>query len=244
VAKPKRGIEALRLLRVIAALLLVALVIGGIILSRTAHIESWTDALDQLAHATPLPGWLLFTILQIVVAAFGFLPASLMAIAAGAAYGLWWGFLLSTVGTMVGGSLAFLLSRTALRPLIERMLARNKHFVRFDAAVSADGWKSICLMRMSPVMPFAATSYGLGLTSIGLRTFAIGTLASLPALLAYVAIGTFGETGFELERHQIGIARAGMLALGAAATILAIFRLRTLMVRNLGKPAASSQPSS
>src|SRR5271166_6000545 len=41
--------------------------------------------------------------------------------------------------------------------------------------------RALSLLRLSPVMPFSVTSYMLGLSSIDLRSYTIGTLASLPA---------------------------------------------------------------
>jgi uncharacterized membrane protein YdjX (TVP38/TMEM64 family) len=59
-----------------------------------------------------------------------------------------------------------------------------------------DGWKLVRMLRISPIMPFAATSYMVSLSSICLRDYAVGTLASLPALCGYVLIGTLADAGF------------------------------------------------
>ena len=61
--------------------------------------------------------------------------------------------------------------------------------------LAQDGWRIVCLLRVSPVMPFAATSYVLGMSAVGIQAYVLGTLASLPALLGYVYIGTLAEAG-------------------------------------------------
>ena len=82
-------------------------------------------------------------------------------------------------------------------------------------------------------MPFAATSYGLGLTGIGRRDFLIGTLASLPALLGYVAVGAFGQAGLAVGRTGDGWLRWALPLAGIAAILLAVARLQAMMRRRL-----------
>ena len=50
------------------------------------------------------------------------------------------------------------------------------------------------LLRISPVMPFAATSYMFGLSSIDPRGYILGTPASLPSLCGNVLIDTLADT--------------------------------------------------
>ena len=82
----------------------------------------------------------------------GVVPASLLGIAAGGVYGVVLGFLLAAAGTLIGGWLAFKLARSLLRPWVERMLARRGpgRMARLDEAVTRDGWRFVCLLRISP----------------------------------------------------------------------------------------------
>ena len=68
-------------------------------------------------------GAVLFSILQVLVAVSGILPASLLGVAAGGIYGLVPGFLLTAVSSMAGAVAAFFLSRSLFRPTIERLIA-------------------------------------------------------------------------------------------------------------------------
>ena len=86
-------------------------------------------------------------------------------------------------------------------------------------------------------MPFAATSYGLGLTRLDLRSFTLGTLASLPALLGYVAVGALGNAGLSLGSRDAGLLRMTLLALGAVGTMLFVIRLRRLIQKTLARTA-------
>lgn len=178
-------------------------VIGGTALLAAVAVgslfgEQWSGAvltvLERLRHLGWI-GWLIFALLQTLVALIGILPASLLGLAAGAVYGVALGFGLSAIGIMLGAAIAFALTRSALRPAIAHKLAANQRLARLDHAVGRDGWRLVLLMRVSPVMPFSLTSYALGLSAISPRDYALGTLAALPALLLYVAIGTLSRSG-------------------------------------------------
>ena len=226
-------------LRVALAAFLVVLVAAGIVVVRL-----WPDAVSHLIdRATRFErmlgaaGWVLAALLQVLIALCGILPASVGALAAGLVYGVVGGFVLSAVGTLVGAALAFLLTRTLFRPLIARTLQRRPRFARLDDAVSRDGWRLVCLLRISPVMPFAVTSYALGLTALSFRSYAIGTLASLPALLGYVVLGHLSGSGLTaLAAHRNGWLHWTLLLLAIVATALLTLKLGQILRQVLRLP--------
>ena len=198
----------------------------------------WADRilllLDQLRRLGPL-GWVIFFGLQALVALIGFLPASLLGLAAGAVYGVPLGFALSAAGVLVGAGLAFALARSTFRPSIARLVEGRARLGRMDMAVARDGWRLVCLMRISPVMPFSLTSYALGLTGIRFRCYTIGTLASLPALFLYVVLGTLGAHGLAAQSAGSPLHMA-LIAVGLAATLLLTLRLGQILARALRMP--------
>jgi uncharacterized membrane protein YdjX (TVP38/TMEM64 family) len=203
---------------------------------------SWTGQilalLDRLRHLGPL-GWLIFFGLQTLVALIGFLPASLLGLAAGAVYGVPLGFMLSAAGVLTGAVLAFILTRSAFRPAIARLIEGRARLNQLDRAVSHDGWRLVCLMRVSPVMPFSVTSYALGLTGIKFRCYAIGTLASLPALLLYVVLGTLGAHGLAAQNAGRSPLHLVLIGVGIAATVLLTLRLGQILAKALRMPVTS-----
>ncbi len=185
-------------------------------------------------------GWLLAALVQVVIALCGILPASIGGLAAGLVYGIVGGFMVSAFGTLAGAALAFLLARSLFRPLIVRMLWRHPRFARLDEAVARDGWRLVCLLRISPVMPFAMTSYALGLTSLDLRSYAIGTLASLPALFGYVVLGALsGRSLGALASHEAQPLHWALLVLAIVATLLLILKLGSVVRYVIRLPEAS-----
>lgn len=175
--------------------------------------------------------WLAFGAGQVLVAASGVLPASMIAMMAGASLGFLPGLALSAVATLLGGWIAFVLCRTALRGWIAKLLGRHPAMTRLDAAITGEGWRMVALLRVSPVMPFALTSYGIGLTRISQRDFLLGTLASLPALVGYVALGALGRQGVVMAEGGASLWRFVALGLGVAVVFYASFRVKQAVGR-------------
>jgi len=171
---------------------------------------------------------MLFGAILIAIALSGFIPGSLIGILAGTVYGLSIGFLIATVSTLLGALLAFLLARSLLRPLLTKLLATRARLQGFDTALARDGWRFVCLLRMSPVMPFAVTSYALGASSLTIKNYMLGTLGALPALLGYVIVGSLARAGFSAATQGANIIRWFAISAGLAATIFLTWRIGRL----------------
>lgn len=189
------------------------------------------SAQDYLAalQAYLVSDWLAFGIGQTLVATSGVLPASVVATLAGAMLGFWPGLLISAVSTMFGGWLAFSLSRTALRKWISPFVGRHQCLARLDTAMTSEGWRMVMLLRVSPVMPFAMTSFGIGLTRISHRDFLIGTLAALPALTGFVALGALGRTGIAMTQDGTNWWHWLLMAAGVVVVLYALRRVQRIM---------------
>jgi uncharacterized membrane protein YdjX (TVP38/TMEM64 family) len=148
----------------ILVVLISALSLAWLATSR-ASSGAWTALASQsegafaLAHRFESASWLSLAGLQVVAATVGILPASLVGMAAGALFGVANGFAISTAGLLLGALVAFGLSRSTLRAFVERVMVDKTRVRNLDAAVARDGWRLVCLLRASPLMPFVATSY-------------------------------------------------------------------------------------
>lgn len=191
--------------------------------------EAWLSQLQVWGRGT----WGTFLLLQTLVAISGIVPASLVGVAAGALFGLAFGFELATFSTLTGAVVAFALGRSIFRPWVEGLLNRRPGLQRLDGAVAQDGWRSVTLLRLSPIMPFAITSYALGLTAITWRNYLLGTLASLPSLFCYVAMGRFAGDGLYVLHAGASLLGMTMLAFGVVSTGWLTLHLGTIARRNL-----------
>lgn len=205
----------------IGAALAVAALLGGWRFAGQAaeiassHAAEWRDG--------GLAVYAGFALVQMLVAAFGFLPASLTGLAIGFVLGMKAGLPVAAAGTLAGAALAFALARSAIRPLIHASLA--KRGFQMPAQRAGEGWRFVFMLRLSPVLPFAPASYALGMMGVGWRDYLIGTLASLPSLAAYVWLGSVTTA---LGTDWRGLSHPVITALfwiGMAASVLLLVQL-------------------
>jgi uncharacterized membrane protein YdjX (TVP38/TMEM64 family) len=219
-----------RLALTVAVLLLLVIGLLSAGVSPSGGAVFLQDMVEFLRNAGAF-GIALFAAMQILLVVSGAVPGSLLGIGAGALYGLVPGFVLAASGSLLGAVIAFGLSRSLFRSSIERLLARHGRLHSLDLSVSQDGWKLACLLRLSPIMPFSATSYLLGLSSISLPHYVMGTLASMPALFGYVSIGTLTDAGLSAWAGGDNPLRWVLLGAGGIATLLLVAYLGRLVVR-------------
>jgi uncharacterized membrane protein YdjX (TVP38/TMEM64 family) len=209
---------------------LVLVLIGGV-LGRPGAAIATIASIVELLRSAGVAGLALFAALQVLIVLSGAVPVSLLGIAAGAVYGLALGFALAGLGTLVGAVIAFGLSRFLFRSAIERVVSRHGRLRRLDASVSREGWKLVCLLRLSPVMPFTVTSYMLGLSTVSLPHYLAGTLACLPVLFGYACLGTLTDAGLSAWASGANPLRWVLLGVGAIATLLIVVRLGRLVLQ-------------
>jgi uncharacterized membrane protein YdjX (TVP38/TMEM64 family) len=157
----------------------------------------------------------------IVVLGAAILPLSPFAIAAGAIFGFWGGFIAITIGTNLGSVFNFLLARYIARDTISRRLANHEKFRVIDAAVGREGWKIIALLRLCP-LPFGLANYCYGLTAIRLWPYNIATfLAIIPANCFFVWLGASTHV-FTGAKHASHPGEKVLLVIGLAAGFCAL----------------------
>ncbi|CAI3937337.1 TVP38/TMEM64 family (TVP38) (PUBMED:20889782) [Commensalibacter communis] len=224
-------------------LVILVMIGGGIIMSHYADtFNHLIEFYKNIQQTSSIQGLILSEFVQIIIALCGVLPASSAAIGSGMLYGIWKGFILSAVATLIGAFISFYLSRSIFRLHIEKMLKRSVRMKKLDHLLHLEGWKLVCLLRISPIMPFALTSYALGLTSISLRSYLIGTLASLPALLGYVVMGHIANTEISsLQTQHIASIKHLLLAVAFIGTGILVWHLGKIMNKIFKLPASPKQ---
>jgi uncharacterized membrane protein YdjX (TVP38/TMEM64 family) len=125
---------------------------------------------------------------MIVVLTSVFVPDTLLAVAAGALFGLGWGTLLTVLGSVTTAAVDFLAARTLLRPRIESMLEQHPKLRAIRAAANDEGIRLQLLLRLAPINP-VSVSYVLGASGVRFSTFLIATVGLIPALFAEVYFG-------------------------------------------------------
>uniref|UniRef100_A0A7S0YCY1 VTT domain-containing protein n=1 Tax=Polytomella parva TaxID=51329 RepID=A0A7S0YCY1_9CHLO len=146
----------------------------------------------------------IFTIAHIVGVVILF-PAMLLQMVTGALYGMYLGFFVSWAATAIGQALAFVLGRYLLRKTVKSYLSQTfPNFPVIDAAIRKEGWKLICLLRLSPILPYNVLNYASALTPISFVAYTVAsTTAIIPWTLLYVYLGTFTTSIVDLLEGNI-----------------------------------------
>src|SRR5688500_19668785 len=86
-------------------------------------------------------GWLGLAAFALALALLqiGLVPLSIFAIAGGAIFGFEKAFIAVTIGTNLGATINFLISRYAARGAVSRYLAHHEKFQLIDAAIGREG---------------------------------------------------------------------------------------------------------
>jgi len=124
-----------------------------------------------------------------VVAVVALVPAAWLTVAAGALFGLATGAALAFTGAVLGSTAAFLLGRFAFRTAVAKQLERMPRLAAIDRAVSAEGFRVVLLLRLSPLVPFNLLNYALGLTTLSVKRFVAASIGMLPATFLYAYTG-------------------------------------------------------
>ncbi|KAL6759383.1 snare associated Golgi protein-domain-containing protein [Haematococcus lacustris] len=132
-------------------------------------------------------------------------PCMVLQVMSGALYGFWMGLLVSWVATSLGQALAFLLGRYLFRPTVKSYLHSTwPTFPAIDAAIKREGWKLVCLLRLSPVLPYNILNYALAVTPVTFWVFSLASaLATVPWTALYVYLGTFSTNLMDLAQGKI-----------------------------------------
>ncbi len=214
--------------RRLGRMVLVLLVLAGGVLALTHR-----GALDAAAIAETLSGYrgapLIFLAAQ-MVASLIFFPRTVLAVAAGAVFGVWWGTLWSSLGRVLGALAGFALARYVNGGLVD--LESLKRLGPVLLRAERGGWRAVAALRLIPLIPHTLSNYALGLTRLELGAYALGSLlGQLPMTVACADFGAAGQT--------LAAGKAGWLAptlIGLAVLALSATLPRLLARRNAQRP--------
>lgn len=115
------------------------------------------------------------------------LPGSVLTVAAGVLFGSFWGVVWVSLGSTIGASICFLISRYILRDAVENWLGENKLFQKLDKLTRTQGGLIVAITRLVPVFPFNLLNYGFGLTNVRFITYVLASwICMLPGTALYV----------------------------------------------------------
>ncbi|GAX74592.1 hypothetical protein CEUSTIGMA_g2040.t1 [Chlamydomonas eustigma] len=139
-----------------------------------------------------------------------FFPCMILQVVSGSLYGFWSGVLLSWLANSIGQTCAFLLGRYLFSSPVRTYLhARWPGFPAIDTAIKKDAWRIVCLLRLSPIMPYNILNYALALTPVSLAVYTIAScIATVPWTCLYVYVGTLSTDLMDLAHGKISYGSA------------------------------------
>ena len=133
---------------------------------------AWAPAVYVLAYAQPLVP----------------LPASVMTITGGLAFGPAWGTLAALCGATARACSQFLTARLLGRDAVAKLLKGK--MAALDEKIAANGFKAVLLIRLIPNLPFDVQNYGLGFSRVSFPPYALASvLGMIPGCVAFVYLG-------------------------------------------------------
>jgi uncharacterized membrane protein YdjX (TVP38/TMEM64 family) len=214
--------------RTIPRLLVAVLVFGTAAFSYAHRAELQPVNIQALLAGNP---WapVLFVAIHVVVS-LSFIPRTILAVAAGAIFGLWAGIVLTMIGGMVGGAAGFLLARYLHRGFFAFDGKRGLAWVTaLRRRLDDGGWRGVALVRLVPVLPHTAGNYAFGLTQVSFVDFCLGSFIGL--LPTTVLAVDFGAAGGQVLNGSIGWVEPTLVGLAAVAATIILPRLLKALSR-------------
>jgi pyruvate/2-oxoglutarate dehydrogenase complex dihydrolipoamide dehydrogenase (E3) component/uncharacterized membrane protein YdjX (TVP38/TMEM64 family) len=176
-------------------LLVIGLLVGlyfALDLGRFFSLELLKEQQSALAVWHAANPWLAaaaYFVLYILVTALSLPGATLMTLAGGAIFGLWWGLLIVSFASSIGATLAFLVARFLLRDWVTAKFGQRLQAI--DAGIQREGNFYLFTLRLVPAIPFFLINLLFGLTAMKARSFYwVSQLGMLAGTLVYVNAGT------------------------------------------------------
>ncbi len=200
----------------IGAMLIIVALIGF----KLTPIATWIKPenirlLQKQAGIAPIGFILIYAIATILA-----FPASILTLWAGAIFGTVFGTLWTVVGATLGATGAFLIARFIAGNWARQQFEKGDLLPFLRQGIEQDGFWFVLSIRLSPIFPFIAVNYLLGLTPIALPAYVGATLIGIvPGTFAYTWLG-YG--GLEAATGGAPLPLVGGLGVLAVVSLLPI----------------------
>lgn len=161
------------------------------------------------SEAGPVP----FFISLAVLPAIGF-PTTPFFVLAGALYGVWTALIGCAIAIAANQALCYWISRSGLRPWVERAMKRTRYRVPDFAGSRAGAMRFTLLLRIAPGLPTFLKNYVLGLA--GVPFWIYFWVSFLFTGLYAVSFIVLGESIFDRDYGTAGAAVGVLAVLGGA----------------------------
>lgn len=236
---PRRGSRA----RLIPVALLLLVAVAGAVFFRDAlsfdALARHREALIAFRDLHYLPAVLVFVLAYIAIVAFSLPGATVATLTGGFLFGLFPGVLFNLAGASIGAILIFLAARAGFgEALAARIASQGGAVARLRAALAANEWEVLFLMRVTPIVPFFVANLLPALLNISLLKFAVTTVVGIvPGALVLTSVGSglgevFATGGVPdlsvFTEPYVAGPIVGLVCLGLLPIVIRTLRKRTI----------------
>jgi uncharacterized membrane protein YdjX (TVP38/TMEM64 family) len=218
---------------VIAAV--IALVWSGVLKHLSlAELHASRGVLGAYVHAHPVLSVLAYVAIYIVGVALSLPVPLILTLSGGFLFGPWVGGPAALIGSTLGATAIFLISRLTVGDALERGVSPRVRAL--EEGIKKDAFFYLLTLRLMPVTPFWLVNVAAGLLSIRLSVFVAATvLGAFPATMIYSGIGaglgrTFDRGGppslHSLITPELALPLAGLALLSVLPIVYHQFRAR------------------
>jgi uncharacterized membrane protein YdjX (TVP38/TMEM64 family) len=184
-------------------------------------------------RGTGFDGAISFVIAYALLGSIAIAPTYTTSIVAGLSFGVLLGFSAVLIGTVIGGTLCFLIAR---RVGAHRVIEAFRDHERLDtvrrALVEDDAIKTlwiVFLLRLSPILPFGTTNILLATSGVRLPVFVCGTLLGMIPRIGAIFFAAAGANQLDFKSQASWwILAAGIVATVACIAVMALMGKRAL----------------
>lgn len=207
-APSSRLSSGVRVLGVVLTLAIVASIVAVLVASDLDRLQAAVAAAGPWGPLVYVVGHVLVSLVPV--------PKNLLAVIAGAVFGVAAGLVVAWVGAMAAALTGFWIARRLGRRRVTAVA--GPRIERAQQALRERGFLAVVVARLAPVVPFTLVNYGAGVSEVSRRDFVLGTaLGVVPGTVAYVLVG--GSAG--ADATTIGLFGAAGVLLLVATGVLA-----------------------
>jgi pyruvate/2-oxoglutarate dehydrogenase complex dihydrolipoamide dehydrogenase (E3) component/uncharacterized membrane protein YdjX (TVP38/TMEM64 family) len=153
------------------------------------YLQSQQSRFEAYQQAHPLRALTYYFCIYVAVAALSLPGAALTTLIGGAIFGLMWGTIVVSFASVIGATLAFLVSRFLFRDAVQKRFAYSLKSV--DEGIEKDGAFYLFFLRLVPGFPFLVVNLVMGLTSMQIFKYVVvSQIGMLPGTIVFVNAGT------------------------------------------------------
>lgn len=227
---------------------------AGLVIAVAALGREFNDHIDAIeAWLTAIHPWGAVVYLGLFVVMSSLLaPSSVLAIIAGALFGLGWGMVAVVIGAFVASICQYALARWLFRGWFQRRLAERPQLEAVMQSLNSKPLRSQFMIRLVPLSD-AIGSYALGAAGAPFGTYVLALFGLVPGLFLEIY---FGHVGKHLARlasgdstsvgsHDVALV-AGLLVALVVMVIVTIKAKRALQSaeRDSGETEPNAAPAS